>query len=542
MRKAKRLGAAAIALLALLPFGLSSREKPNTKGNFILSTTSPISGEVSVTAPKADYSAAENDNNIDTYVILNNENTTINGGGASFENSVLTISGGGTYSIKGTLNGQIEIDCENKNSAVTLCLENASISCDNGPAINVISAGRGAHITLESGTKNSLSGSGNASFNSVDPFVLKSNCDLYIDGNGALNITADEKGGVRCESELHILGGEISIESFLDSLSAKNSLELKNCSLNIISNANGILTDGSDAGKGSLVFSGGTYRIESALDCIRSSQNLTITGGSFDLTSGGGSRGKQEKKNHSSVISDFQPSLAETIEAKNSEAVSAAHTITISDGEFAVNSLDDAFVAEDKISLSGGSYTIKSDRSAFSSNRSLSISGSSINATCYKDGVCARLVSVSDGSVYINAAKRSFSPGTHITQSGGTVVAFGSGKNSIKSTYVVTGGTAFLSGGTPVKRTAFKNNLCLSLKANLSSKTLFAITDEKGKPLFCLRLPKDCSGIWFSSPELTKRKSYNVYTGGMNTGVQKNGVYYGSSYTPGTLVKTVKAR
>ena len=231
------------------------------------------------------------------------------------------------------------------------------------------------------------------------------------------------------------------------------------------------------------------------------------------------------------------------IDAEGSNAVSAERAVTVSNGDFAVNSSADAFSCSGRLIITGGNFSVKTDRTAFYSSSTVTVSGGNIKTDYCLDGIEAKLANISGGSIYINAQSCSFGPDMVVTQSGGTVVSVSAksvaGGSGI---YTVTGGTVFASGELSAHGTVASGNAELSSSAKAAANILLAVTDERGKSLFCLMLPRRCEGFWFSSPELVRGKSYNVYIGGINTGAQKNGVYQGSSYTPGTLSQTVTAK
>lgn len=553
MCKIKKTTAVFSALIFLfLPFILSACKRPHNEKPLMLSTVEPISGDSTVTVPTSH--ADNSGKNIDTYIILNNENTTINGKGASFSDSVLTIEKGGSYLIKGKLSdGKIVVDSNESDKTVTLFLEGVVARSHSGAPLKINSAGREAHIVLGKNRDNEFSdySGGNSKSNTESeytPAVIYSKSDLFIEGEGSLKIGAKYKRGISCEKELSFLGGNVSIESADDAVLARNSLEIKGGTLNVVSGSNGLRTADSDAGKGSVLISGGTLEIESSLDCIQSDSNLTITGGSFDLTSGGGSTGNFEEKGSSRSLSHIREAIGgvsgeETIDVNDAEAVKAAKSLTISSGELAVNSRDDAFYCTGKITVSGGDLKIKTDSSAFFSSSSIDILGGSLSVSDCAEGIEGKSVSISGGSIYINTEGSGFGEKGNVRQSGGTVVAFGSksGVNG-KSSYTVTGGTVFSAGDLPAKKATVRRNAELSVTATFPANTLFAITNEKGRTVFCLSIAKNCKSVWFSSPELSSGETYKIYSGGINTGVSNNGIYYGTQYTPGWLVDSVKAK
>lgn len=558
MHSCKKINAVLSALLlALLPALLAAcKDKAeNSKAHVLLSTVSPISADTAVTVPTA-YSA-QSATDIDTYIILNNENTTINGDGASFENSVLSISKGGSYSIKGKLsNGRIEVDPTEPNEKVTLYLSGVSVNSPDGAALFLSSSVRDAKLVLTESTWNDFSDyaaayqSGTEDESDFFPAAIYSKSSLTVSGEGSLSVNASHGKGIFSSNDLSIEGGSLSIESADDAVCGKNGLVVSGGSLSVVSGGNGLCTGDSDFGEGALVVSGGSIKIESRLDCIKSASGITVSGGSFDLTSDGGSTGKANKSSAEAQTQSSLPGIKarigeqrnKTIDAELA-AVSAEKALVISGGEFAVNSSFDAFVCGGRLVMTGGNLDVKTDRTAFFSPISFTLSGGNIKTDYCLEGIEAKLSRITGGSIYINAQSFGLDPDMAVSQSGGTVVSLSaSGGETGRGIYTVTGGTVFAAGSIPQRKVTVARSAELSSSAKTAANILLAVTDERGKALFCLKMPRKCEGFWFSSPELTKGKSYNVYSGGLNTGVQKNGIYQGSSYTPGNLQQTVTAR
>lgn len=146
-------------------------------------------------------------------------------------NTVVHITQAGTYEISGQLtDGQITVDAPEQ--AVTLILNQASISCQTAPAILVRDAADPQQageaqvtITLATGSVNQISGShlpkGADQTDSDVKYdgAISSNVSLKIDGDGALQVSGDKEG---IESKLHLTvdGGTIQVVSQDDALNA----------------------------------------------------------------------------------------------------------------------------------------------------------------------------------------------------------------------------------------------------------------------------------------------------------------------------------
>lgn len=553
MHSLKKLNAVLSALMFMaLPLFFAACKKPCVETTAALSTVAPIENNASVTVPTSQSN--ETSKKVDTYIILNDENTTINGKGASFSDSVLKISKGGYYSVKGKLSdGKIIIDSKDSEKDVFLQLDGVVARSLSDSPFSVISSERKVHVILSENEVNEFSdSSGEDSYTArrsgkYTQAVLFSKSDLSIEGSGTLKVSAKYKKGIYSEKELSVLGGNLNVESADDALGAKNKIAFMAGTLTASSGSNGMRT-GFSAGKGEITISGGTIKIESGLDCIQSSSTLTVSGGTFDLTSGKGSTGKAGKRNHSKAIPHVSSGMTgssgeQTIDANESKAVRAERSLTVSGGNFAVNSLDDAFFCGGKIIITDGNFDIKTDANAFFASSTIAIASGNINVEYCAEGIEGKSVYITGGSVLVNTQGHGFGENGNVLQTGGTVVSFGSkGEENSKSVYTVMGGTVFCAGSIPLKQGNIERCPELTATATFPANTLLAITGLDGKEVFCLSIAKSCKSFWFSGSELEKGKNYKIYSGGINNGVSKNGVFYGSQYTPGWLVDTVAAK
>lgn len=200
--------------------------------------------------------------------------------------TVVHITAPGTYHVTGTLEGQLFIDLgedakKDENARVTLVLDGANVSCAVAPAILFYRvyecAGKetftltpdltnaGAVVVLQN--ENNIVGSHVAKIykeGSTDKLykfdgAFYSKTSLRIEGDGTLNITADNEG---LDSELHleINSGEIHIVSQDDGVNTNEdgiSVTTINGGDITISGGNGDEGDGIDS-NGALVINGGS--------------------------------------------------------------------------------------------------------------------------------------------------------------------------------------------------------------------------------------------------------------------------------------------
>jgi hypothetical protein len=155
--------------------------------------------------------------------------------GVSLTNGVVSITQAGTYTLSGTLNGQVSVSVEGK---VTLILKGVSIKSTNSHGIIFLRASEidqnnslnpnslsvdfdrvGANIIIADGTENTV----NAAKSNEHDGAIHSCVSLLISGetkgDGVLNVIASSEG-IETDTHIFINGGIIRIASQDDAINA----------------------------------------------------------------------------------------------------------------------------------------------------------------------------------------------------------------------------------------------------------------------------------------------------------------------------------
>lgn len=538
-------------LILALSLGLTGCQRSRRNETTFLSTVAPISGNESVTVPTSHGDSSKRD--YDTYIILNDKNTTINGDGASFSDSVLTISKGGSYYIKGSLSeGQIKIDSEDNKEIVRLHLDGVYIHCSSGsPLLVEASKNRTVLIPAEKSENELFSSDGSSKF----PAIFSED-DLTISGDGILTARSASSKGIFSKKTILIKGSVLNVKSTDDAICAKDGISVSGGMIAADCRRVGLHADSGDG----ISISGGSFKVNSGLSCLFSEESIEISGGSFDLTSAGGwtqttttPSGSELSPNdfpkiEASSGSENDKDKRDFDSARSTKAVKAENSISISGGSFSVSSLDDAFFCEDSFSVSGGSLNVKTNGEAFHSDSLVLVNGGELSAEKCREGLKGKTVLINGGEIYISAEDNAISTKNGAFQSGGVVNVFSSqsAQNASEKTsgsYSFTAGTLFAAGNNgETPNVNAKRGASLEISSAFSANTLFTVTDTNDTPLFSVTLPKSCNDIRVASQKLISGRTYRIYTGGSNSGIQKNGIYSNSSFSPGLLVKTVVAR
>ncbi len=397
---------------ALLLFGCAGTERESAPEE-VLTTTAPLSDEVADTTAAAQVDEENRDLQIDTYVILNDDATTIKGDGAAYADGRLTVSKAGVYSIKGTLtDGQIYIDTDDDSGKVKLYLEGVEIYCADSAPVYVAQAPKETQLILAKGSENKLSDNGartiadaQAEDKDFAAAVIYSKDDLQIEGEGALSIEANFRKGIFSRDELQIKGGALTITAADDAIRGKDSVKIAGGTLKLQCGGDGIRTSSEE--KGNISVSGGDITIESTQDCIQATGDISVSGGTFRLQSGGGYQEEiQTQESGSGFFGGFERKST-TGSADDSsvsaKGIKADGNLAIAGGAFLLDCLDDALHAGANLAVSGGSFRIRTNDDAIHAEESVAIAGGAFEIDASYEGVEGNVVTISGGTFDITA-------------------------------------------------------------------------------------------------------------------------------------------
>lgn len=507
-----------------------------------------------------------------TAITLSGSGASVDGEGASAEGSVVTITASGVYAVSGTLeDGRIIVNAPKEE--VTVALNGADITCSYSSPLYIYKAGT-AVVHLMEGTENALTdgaaytyGDEYSSAADEEPNAcLYSKADLVIEGAGKLNVTANCDNGITGKDTLQIYDGILSVQAVNNGINGKDSNTIDSAAIAVTCGGDAIRsTNDTDGALGWVSVSNSTLNLAAGEDGIQAETALTMSDGSYTVTSGGGS--------------GVQPS-----DDASAKGLKAGTALTLTGGTYALDCSDDAIHSNGDVTVSGGAYTISTGDDALHADEALSVSGGEINILTSYEGLEGTSVSVSGGTIRIvssddgvNAAGgadgsgfggfgrgNSFGSGnsdSYIDISGGYLVvkAGGDGLDS-NGTAAMSGGTVIvsstgqgdgaldydgsfiLSGGTLLAASsgnmsqapseASQYTVSLGFGSTLAAGTYVSLAGQDRSVV--LELPTDASHIVFSSPELEGGAAYAVSYGGTYSGQSVDGICSGGAYSGGT--------
>lgn len=220
----------------------------------------------------------------DVSVNFNGSSADINGEGCSVQDSVLSITSPGTYVLSGSFNGQVKVHVD-KAEKVRLVLNNASITCADGPAIIITSADK-VGITLADGTTNTLT-DGKSYADTADKApnaCVFSKDDLTINGNGTLNVNGNFHNGIDTSNDLKLVSGTINVTAANHALKGNDSVSIFGGNITVKGGNDGIKSDTEgEAGKGFFYMNCGTLDVTAVDDGIQAVSSIRIDNGSVSF-------------------------------------------------------------------------------------------------------------------------------------------------------------------------------------------------------------------------------------------------------------------
>ena len=273
----------------------------------------------------------------------------------TISSNILTLnSDGEEYVISGTCTEcQIAVAKE-----ITTTITLKSISIDNsatGPfvikknaIVNLILEGESTITDKETDESSSdFEGAG---------LKFKSGSSLTISGSGKLNVISTIKNGIKgaASANLTINGGVIEIAAVNNGLASDNYITINDGTFIIeTSEGDGIKSDPDEddtVSEGIVAINGGTFTINSYNDGIQAKKKLVITGGNFNI--------KTYTDGSSSSTFNKDEESAKGLKCSGNDTNN--YNLTITGGNFVLNTADDSIHSDGNITILGGTFDISS--------------------------------------------------------------------------------------------------------------------------------------------------------------------------------------
>lgn len=280
----KRIFAILLALalaLSLMACGTSGGST-NTNTN----TSTGAEGTAAQTASLLATTVEAPDLTDATVILLGGDTVQITGSGAAEENGTVTITAGGVYVIKGTLDdGRVVVNAPGEE--VTLALENADLTCSDSSPLYIYKASS-VLLWLPEGSASTLTDGGSYVFDDDwssaeedEPNAcLYSKADLIIAGGGALAVNGNYNNGVTSKDNLLVDGVTLTVSAANNGVTGKDSCTVNGAAVTVTSVGKGLKSDGE------LLLESGTFVMDCEDDAFHSNGDVTVTGGSYTVATG----------------------------------------------------------------------------------------------------------------------------------------------------------------------------------------------------------------------------------------------------------------
>lgn len=348
---------------------------------------------------------------------LNGATATASSNSVKISGSTVTITEEATYVISGTLSdGMIVVDAP-ETAKMQLVFNGISITKTTSAALYIIEADK-VFVTLADGTENTLANGGTFTAiddNNVDGAVY-SKQDLTFNGTGSLTVTSPAGHGIVCKDDLVFTGGTYTVNSASHGLDANDSVRIANASFEIDAGKDVIHCENTDdTSKGFIYISSGTVNGEAEGDGIAAGAYLQIEGGSFDLLVGGGAENgsKASSGNYGGFMGGGhgkmrpggnQSSTTTTTDTVSMKGLKAANSILISGGTFKLDSADDSIHSDISVTINGGTFEIASGDDAVHAEETLTVTAGNFNITESYEGLEALNIKIMGGDIKLVAS------------------------------------------------------------------------------------------------------------------------------------------
>ena len=451
-------------------------------------------------------------------ITLNGTSASCSSSNVSISSGLITILKGGNYVINGTLsNGQLLVNADT--ATVKIKLNGVSMTNTSSAPFYGKKAGK-IIVFLNDGTANTLTDASSYSNSDEPNACMFSNCYMAVTGSGNLTISANYNDGISGDDGITINSGNIKVTSKDDGIRGKDFLKINNGTLQVTASAGHALKSDNDTDKGYgyvRVLNGTLTLVSSQKDGIHAAKRVIIDGGVSTITASS----SQALNSDSLVIINGGTN---TLTAK--EGIEGFY-ITITGGVTTINATNDGINATAGTVSGGAEYD---DNSLFSVKGGLLIANCSAGDAIDSNGG----FNMSGGTVIANGPQSGIEESTDINGSfnmtGGFFMGAGAKSNMQKS----------------MSSTSTQANMFIKASSAVSSSSLLHIEDASGNDIATLKPKYGGYYFLFSSPDLAKGGTYNIYTGGSyNNGTLTNGgtygIYSGGSYskTGATLKKTI---
>ncbi len=458
----------------------------------------------------------------ETAITLSGTKATATGDGVGISGTTITVSKPGIYRLSGTLeNGKILVNCALEGT-VRLILNDAQVTCSNGPALYVAQADKTV-LVLADGTQNSLAdGAGYTATGEEDPdAAIFSHDDLTITGNsGTLTVTGNYNDGLKCKDTLKLNGGNLTVKSVDDGIVGRDCVGILGGQITVQAEGDGIKsTHDTDTQKGYISVGGGTLNITAGADGLQAVTSLLLQGGTYNIQTGGGSANSSTVNNGGIGGPWGQWGGTQTEDTSSAKGLKAGGYIEITDGAYTLDTSDDAIHSNGNIKISGGNFTLTSGDDGVHADTDLTIENATLTVEKSYEAIEGLNITVNSGTLRLTSSDD------------GINAAGGNGALDYDSKFTVNGGVLLAAGSSQMAMAHSADSTQYGALLTFSGQnagTLLSLRDTNGNTLAAFAPARSFSSLLVCLPTLQQGQTYTLYVGGALTGEQTDGYSAGN--------------
>lgn len=374
------------------------------------------------------------------------------------------ISAGGTYTLSGSLNGQILIEAGEEDEVI-LELNGVTITYGNDSPIKALTASK-VEISAKKDTGNTIKDTRSAKVaenENLGEGAISAKTDLKLKGSGTLVVEGGYNNAVHSTKDLTIQKLTLKATGYNNALKGKNSVTIVSGEVQAYAKTgNGIITEESDLTskgkqKGTILIQGGSVYVDSLHDAIDAAYNVEID--QLDDTAPTSISLKTGTNATYYSRSSFT--------ADSEKGIKAANEILINKGTIVVAASDDAIHANygdtlgnsskglGNITIKDGLIQVAAGDDGLHADNTLTIDGGKVVVTNATEGFEGNYITINGGYSYIygtddgvNCSKKSFTSCAFTMNAGYLDVAVRSGDTD----GIDSNGDLYIKGGTIVTR------------------------------------------------------------------------------------------
>lgn len=473
----------------------------------------------------------------DAVVVCDGGDAKVTGNGVAASNGTITVSKGGTYVFEGNYKGRILIKMADTEKA-HLVLNGFTVTCASYSPVLCTMADK-ICVTLADGTVNEIIDNGTGYVKGADlqeeiegrsAGALHAKCDLTLNGNGTLRVSATYRHGIFSKDDLRILSGRIEVTCPGSGIKGKKSITVGGGSIHVTSEGDAFkVTETDKAGKGVFLMLDGVLTAETKADGIDAVLGITVESGRIKMTTAdhvlvtdgsatiGSAKSRPVLRLESTAggkgVRAFGDVLIEDgdiVVSQSAESiVSVGGTITVRGGSLRLSALDEGLESVGNMILSGGTIWIRGEGGGISCDKKLSVSGSTL---------------------YINGP----------TGGEGGIVELNMG-NGIPGSWSQTAGI-LIGVGNPAEEpqpASRSEGRVLHVEGAYKADTVYALKEKDGNTVAVFRPQQDSRVLLAGLPAEAEGKTYEILSGVEAEGPSEFGFYGPEQGKGGTVLLTV---